>query len=428
VFVGIEAYTEAGGTILRDLFMDDRGGYLEDAALLDHLAHEKLRALATDIQQAEGWAWTMVSIDFPHSHGLRRIFPKTVPLSAEDEGTLDAARTEYDALCEEYEGWDEVPEGIVARLNELEDIINGYASQRLAYDPADISRSGVIVSLGSDGEARIERGFQRPEDIVVEEPDDDAEATDTAADDTDGSDEGEQGDGSRTPALSDTLIHDLTAHRTLALRLTLGEQPLLACRALTHALALSTFWRAGDRTCLDIRPVSTALGQFADGLDDTRTAEALRARHDAWAAQMPQDPSDFWDVIDAMNDETVMALLAHCVSLTVDAVKHPHFRATGKLAAADQLAQALSLDMAEHWRPTARSYFGRVTKTHIVDAVREAAGDEATHRIAGLKKQAMAETAEQLVAGTGWLPPILRPSEPLAVETVTDEEPSAEAA
>jgi ParB family transcriptional regulator, chromosome partitioning protein len=33
-FVGIEAYTEAGGTVLRDLFTEDRGGYLEDVALL----------------------------------------------------------------------------------------------------------------------------------------------------------------------------------------------------------------------------------------------------------------------------------------------------------------------------------------------------------------------------------------------------------
>jgi ParB family transcriptional regulator, chromosome partitioning protein len=32
VFVGVEAYTEAGGTILRDLFTEDHGGYFEDGA------------------------------------------------------------------------------------------------------------------------------------------------------------------------------------------------------------------------------------------------------------------------------------------------------------------------------------------------------------------------------------------------------------
>ena len=37
VFIGAEAYMEAGGAILRDLFTEDRGGFYEDAAL-DQLA------------------------------------------------------------------------------------------------------------------------------------------------------------------------------------------------------------------------------------------------------------------------------------------------------------------------------------------------------------------------------------------------------
>ena len=44
IFVGAEAYTEAGGTILRDLFTEDRGGYFEDVALLDLLVIGKARA------------------------------------------------------------------------------------------------------------------------------------------------------------------------------------------------------------------------------------------------------------------------------------------------------------------------------------------------------------------------------------------------
>ena len=35
-------------------------------------------------------------------------------------------------------------------------------------------------------------------------------------------------------------------------------------------------------------------------------------------------------------------------------------------------------------------------------------GDEAAERIADKKKVEMAEAAEQLLAGTGWLPPVLR--------------------
>jgi ParB family chromosome partitioning protein len=42
--------------------------------------------------------------------------------------------------------------------------------------------------------------------------------------------------------LSDVLIRDLTAHRTLALRLVLGEQPDVALIATVHAMVAQTFY------------------------------------------------------------------------------------------------------------------------------------------------------------------------------------------
>ena len=45
-FVGLEGYEAAGGAVLRDLFEDDGGGWLQDVALLDRLATEKLAAEA----------------------------------------------------------------------------------------------------------------------------------------------------------------------------------------------------------------------------------------------------------------------------------------------------------------------------------------------------------------------------------------------
>ena len=73
-FVGIEAYEAAGGTIMRDLFQQDDGGWLQDPALLDRLVAEKLEREAEAIR-AEGWKWAEVAIDFPygHTYGLRHI-------------------------------------------------------------------------------------------------------------------------------------------------------------------------------------------------------------------------------------------------------------------------------------------------------------------------------------------------------------------
>jgi hypothetical protein len=43
-----------GGTILRDLFTEDRGGYFEDVALLDMLVVAKLGREANALMEAEG--------------------------------------------------------------------------------------------------------------------------------------------------------------------------------------------------------------------------------------------------------------------------------------------------------------------------------------------------------------------------------------
>ncbi|MCP1964116.1 hypothetical protein J2R90_009170 [Bradyrhizobium japonicum] len=60
-FVGLEAYEQAGGGVLRDLFEHDDGGYLQDAALLDRLVTDKLKLEAEKIAR-ESWKWFSVSI------------------------------------------------------------------------------------------------------------------------------------------------------------------------------------------------------------------------------------------------------------------------------------------------------------------------------------------------------------------------------
>ena len=54
LFVGLDAYAEAGGTTLRDLFEQDHGGWLQDAGLLDMLVAEKLRDDAAPIGSRRG--------------------------------------------------------------------------------------------------------------------------------------------------------------------------------------------------------------------------------------------------------------------------------------------------------------------------------------------------------------------------------------
>mgnify|MGYP001404354835 CR=1 FL=1 len=418
IFVGAEAYTEAGGNIVRDLFTEDRGGFYEDVALLDRLVMEKLEGIAFRIRGDEGWKWWEAHIDFPHAHGMRRVYPHPVDLPPQDEADYAAAQEEYDRLSSEYEDADELPDDVDQRFGELEAEIEHIDAKRHAYDLDDITRSGLFVVLDHDGGARVERGFVRAEDEkpgaeeasdgvcvnddgeIIEDGEDGDDVADLETEDEDTEEDGKP--------LSDLLIRDLTAHRTLGLRIALGEQPGMALIAVTHALATQTFYHAGDAHCLDIRPNSAHLASHADGIEDTAAAKALADRHAGWAADMPRDVADLWDFIAGLDHASVMALFAHCASQTVNAVKLPLERQPRAHATADKLATELALDMAAHWTPTVRTYFGRVTKAHILDAVREAVGDEAADRLASMKKQPMAEAAEQLLVGTGWLPPLMR--------------------
>jgi ParB family transcriptional regulator, chromosome partitioning protein len=57
-------------------------------------------------------------------------------------------------------------------------------------------------------------------------------------------------------------------------------------------------------------------------------------------------------------------------------------------------------------------------------AVREAKGERAAHAIPHLKKGEMAEKAQALLAGSGWLPePLRTPGKPIAASTQNEAEP-----
>ncbi|MBL8657594.1 MAG: ParB/RepB/Spo0J family partition protein [Altererythrobacter sp.] len=435
VFVGADAYVEAGGNIIRDLFSEDRGGFFEDAGLLDMLAAEKLREVAEQVQ-AEGWKWTEAHIDYPHAHGMRRFYPQPIALSDEDEARLESLSTEHDELAEGYSSYDEMPEDVAAKLEAVSDEIDAISEKRSAYDTNVIAHGGAFVVLHHDGTVRIERGFVRLEDEALAdpqpEPEADGEPTEPPGGENEQPEDGEdvqeidEEDEEPGKPISDSLTRDLSAYRTLALRVALAEQPATALIALTHTLTAQLFYSYAEAGCLEVRPTVTPLGSHADGIEDTPLAARASEQHEAWAERMPRDVADLWGFIVALDDERRTALLAHCAARTVNALRLPWDRKPRSLQTADRLASALALDVAKDWTPTVDSYLGRVTKAHIVEAVSEGVSEDAARRIADMKKPDMAQAAEQLLAGTGWLPNALRTPQPEAEQSAPVEGAEAE--
>lgn len=424
-FVGLDAYVEAGGTILNDLFQNDEGGWLQDVALLERLVTERLEREAEAIH-AEGWRWVEVAIDFPYGHtlGLRQVFGEQPELTDEQQAARDALQAELEQLEEAHADLDELPEHVDQRLAELETALAEIDDRPELYENADRAIAGVFVSLDSSGSLRVQRGFVRPEDEppAEAEPDEEApEAASVSADGAGGPSETVDAGGASGPAdskpeedegmrpLSDRLLAELTAHRTVALRQAIGDRPEVALLALLHALVLKLFYRYAFDTCLEVEAKSVAFGAQAPGLADSTCAKALDARHEAWAGQLPKDPGDLWETLVGFDADSRKALLAHCVGLTVNAVAEPYNRRPKAIAHADRLAAAVGLDMAAAgWTPTVDNFLGRVTKARILGAVREACGERPAEAIEHLKKDEMAAKAQELLAGSGWTPEPLR--------------------
>jgi len=429
-FVGIEAYETAGGTVLRDLFQGDDGGWLQDVVLVDRMVAEKLAADAEAIR-SEGWKWIEVAPDFAygHTYGLRQLRGERTPLTEEEEAARATAQTEYDRLSEAHADVDELPEEVDARLGELEAMLEAFEAPPLAFDPAEVARAGAFVSVAQDGKLRVERGYVRPEDEVpVEEEHDASTEADIATDAPaaprqeavahDAAADPEEEDG--LAPISDRLLTELTTHRTLGLRHALGEQPDVAFLAAVHALTLKTFYAYGSDSCLELDLKSVSFNAQAPGLNDSVSAEAIRVRHESWAKTLPKEPGTLWDTLSGWDLDSRAALFAHVVSLSVNAVHEAWNRRPRAFAHSERLAQAVSLDMAAAgWKPTVDTFLGRVTKARILQAVTEAKGARAAERIAHLKKGDMAREAEALLADSGWLPEALRtqPSETASEET-----------
>ena len=431
-----EEYVAAGGAVMRDLFQQDDGGWLQDTGLLARVVTEKLERDA-DALRAEGWKWVEMAVEFPygHNYGLRRIPGARRPLTEEEVAQVEALRAEAERLEEDAAQADEVPDDVDQRLTEIEAEINALTQRPPIYDPAEIAMAGVFVSIDGSGKLRVERGYVRPEDEppVVEEADDGAMAGEDGARVQGNGDAPAEGDDSETGTsdsriivahvgdaaepeeedgikpLSDRLMTELTAYRTLALREALGNEPGIAYLAVLHALCLKLFYRYGLESCLEIDPKSVMFGAQAPGLADTPLAARVDARHRHWAEQLPEESGELWDALGSFDTDSRDALFAHCVSLTINAVVEPYNRRPKAIAHADRLAQAVSLDLAAAgWTATVDNYLGRVSKARIVEAVREAKGQAAAERIAQLKKGEMATEAEALLSGTGWLPEPLR--------------------
>ena len=425
-FVGLDAYEQAGGGVRRDLFAEgDAGVYLTDSALLERLAQDKLAGIAAEVK-AEGWAWVDAAPAATYAdlqafqraprerrEPNKREAQRIERLQAKMQEVAEAVDAAMDAEDEDRaDALQEEGERLGEQLQAVEDGLQGYSGSVKAA-------AGAIVTIDRNGEAVIHRGLLREAEAkalrTLERLRQGFGSEDAANDG-----EGEEDEAPKTAAMSDRLAQRLSAHRTAALQIGVACRPQGALAALVHGMVQTVMFdrRYGHGLPLGVRlTVQDRLEGMAPDLPESPAAVALREIQLAWAERLPQDDAELFPALLAMGQAELMAVLAVCVASTVDVVTP---RATPHQPG-EELAQAVGLDMAAWWKPTAEGYFKHVSKAVILDAVGAFAPESVT-RLAKLKKADIASEAERLANGTGWMPAIFKAEGPEAAP----EEPHAQ--
>lgn len=396
-FVGIKVYEKAGGLLRRDLFADEEDAFILDPELLKRLAADKLSKHAARVRN-DGNAWVDVTphLDYADLATYERVRTVLREPTAEEQSAIDeltVRQTEIERQLADASEDDERLAELSEREDEIEDEIERLREQRTIPDPEQAALAGAIVSIGTDGKVRIDHGLLRADDAkrlaAARQPDSDGED-----------------DSTKARTYSAALTRRLTAHKTAALQATLAQKPEIALIALVHRLVLRAFYVGGGparASGVQIDATRSQLEQYVPDIRQSKAYAALEAQREVLKGTLPQDPAELLTWLTRQTHAHVLSLLAYCVALTLDGVQSDE--SSGRC---DALSAVSGLDMRDWWTATADNYFKSVPKARILAAVTEVLSPDATAPLDKLNKSALAKTAEERLASTGWLPEILR--------------------
>jgi len=246
--------------------------------------------------------------------------------------------------------------------------------------------------------------------------DSDGDAYDPDADSELGDDANNVADMPDTgPRLPKALMSELTLARTRAIRLKVSQNPDMALSLCVFALARSSFAHQTAHG-VDVRAETSGISDH-EALEETRSALADRA---------PSAEPDLlsWCMSQSVDDlQTALAVL---ISETIDLRHEGSGGADRRLqGVADQIADAIDLDMAQFWKPDL-AFWCRLPKAMLLDALaaspavsaldeRERTAHLKAH--AKLKKGELAVAVDQALEETSWLPlPLITPADTLRYE------------
>lgn len=289
---------------------------------------------------------------------------------------------------DEHDKWQEASEAFDA----IEEEIDAFNASLVVPDPYFADKTGAVLYINDQGKLVKLENVVRVEDLRRQT----AEA------------KGENPDEQRShgrPAMSERLVRLLTAHRTVAVQAAYVAQPQTALAFLVSEMLADKFAHNSRSIHFHVRSAEIWSCDPEKTIAPSRAGEFLDEQEQRWEgifeAEISADPLA-WAL--KQTTETLLDALAFCTAPGYSSIQ---VREDGSNAAEAHM-KAFGVNMAEWWQPTAANMLNLIPKAKKLEIVTEAKGAEAAAGIANFKKDALTGAAEELLAGSGWVPSLFR--------------------
>ena len=468
-FVGIDAYTAAGGLVEADLFSDgeDERAMLVDPDILDRLAGEKLQQVADDLK-TKGWKWAEphLELDWDAAQEYGRLRGTATGPTDEQAAELDRIEKRIAEIDDQLEkiadthGEDEADlpddhpfytlQDELEGLHDDENHLRVAIDQNVTYTPEQMACAGCLVTIDQWHGLTIHAGLVRAADAKdVPQPEPAAGATGGAEGESDGgaapggytppvkrpAAKNPETEAVKSAGLSNSLAEDMRLIRTALVKAHLAHDFEAAFDLAAYEMAVSAF----GAHIYGARPLAMTLNGTANRpIGNPEQQAAFEAASpgiellERDRAELPlgwleeQDPGRrflaFTDLGIADRQRLFAAATARALNkqLSFDHAAHPETEAT--VARLDIPFEAL-------WRPGLDRFWNQMRKGEMLGIARRTLGPEWTAAHAKDKKNELAEAmaaafgpngeAESLgltpagrAAALGWTPAGFRAFDP----------------
>ena len=475
-FVGLETYQEAGGKVERDLFTEsDEDAHVTDVDLVNRLVLAKLRTARDQIKDSWGWADTALEVRYEDLHKYGRI--RGIPGELTDEEqALDARLGERIAAAEarieeiNNAGRDDEPDGENDQDEDLQKLyqrsgqmrqerrrLQERREQRATFDPDQQKHAGVILTIDADGRLERHAGLVREAD-AKNMPERKREQCPDGAAAGAGAAEGVETGGQPGPAdmeptyrpplrpvtredrerdaksqagLNNALYEDLKIVRNTLTKIELAKSYAAAFDLATYQLAESLLTSMGkSRGALSLSATATPTRVYLNA--DDRAAEMFGPSDAALEAMRTSLDLGWMGIEDRIERFTAFcqlkpadkrAIFAACIARTLNSQLSLEPAADERPEIECTIAR-LGVRFAKGFRPTAHTFWSRVTKGDALAAARATLGDAWAEAHAKDKKDELAEhlgkafagkdepvdlDTDQKTAARAWVPPGFAP-------------------